>query len=315
VVFNQFLKDQGEENLVFSNINSEFLVQIISTKDIIRSRNLESKLVDMGLSFKVSPGVVPNQIDFHAGSLHATLQSRLLCQRNLSIGEVGCALAHRKAIGTFLSSDLKYGIVFEDDAEIIADFNFGIMTKLLDSNFPVIIALGWIQGFAIAKNLKDVKREEPVELLTSPTCAFAYALNRSAAKLMINNHEKIIDLADWPIFALKKVKFYCINANSPWVTANHDPKYSIIGERSASISESPNNVLVSRMRLASSLIILVFLSITNKLGASPKQVVHRLLIRDMLYKYGKSQSIGVNRNIVIHAPLRLQKLLNAFGLI
>ena len=291
-----------------TDVNSQFIVQIISTTNIIRSKNLESKLTELGLKFQISPGVVPNEIDFHDGLLHSAFLSKLICQRKVLMGEVGCALAHRNAINNFLNSDHKFGIIFEDDAEVIAEFNFDIIMKLLDSKLPIIIALGWIPGFAIAKNPQVLLSEEPIELITSPTCAFAYAINRPAAKLMIGSHEKIIDFADWPIYTLNKVNFY--STHSPWVTANHDPKFSTIGERSIPISKSPISVLVSRIRLVNSLVALIVLSKTNKLDVSPRQIVHRLLIRDMLYKYGKSQvNEKSTTNKVIPLPLKFQKLL------
>lgn len=298
-----------------SNLNAQFFVQIISTKNIFRSENLSSKLDEMDLRFITSPGVVPNEIDFHAGLLHSAFQSKLLLQRKMQIGEVGCALAHRNALNNFLNSSHKFGIVFEDDAEIIRNFNLDSIKEILDSSFPVVIALGWIPGFAIAKNPQDLYSEGPIELITSPTCTFAYAINHSAAELLINGQKKIIDAADWPIYVMKKVKFYAVHSNSPWVTANHDPKFSTIGERSGAISKSQITVTVSRVRLISSLLTLVLLSNTNKLNASPKQIVHRLLIRDRLYKHGRSQSEGAVRNVVIPAPLKFQRLLEILGLI
>ena len=123
----------------------------------------------MGLVFAISPGVVPNEMDFQAGLIHSASLSKLLCQRNMSLGEVGCAIAHKNAMTNFLNSDHKFGVIFEDDAEIIADFDFDVVIKLLDSNVPKTIALGWIPGFAIAKDPMDPLSEEPIELITSPT--------------------------------------------------------------------------------------------------------------------------------------------------
>lgn len=297
------------------DLNLQFLVQIISTKNVFRSENLGSKLAEMELGFKTSPGVVPNVNDFLSGLHHSAFQSKLLLQRKMQIGEVGCALAHRNALNIYLNSGHKYGIVFEDDAEIICTFNLDSIKNILDSNSPVVIALGWIPGFAIAKNPQDLYSEEPIELITSPTCTFAYAINHSAAELLINGKKKIVDAADWPVYVMKKVKFYAVHSNSPWVTANHDPKFSTIGERSGAISKSQITVLVSRVRLISSLLTLILLSNTNKLNASPKQIIHRLLIRDRLYKHGRSQSEGAVRNVVIPAPLKFQKLLEILGLI
>jgi len=298
-----------------SDLNAQFLVQVICTKNFFRSKNLGSKLAEMGIEFETSPGVVPNEIDFHAGLHHSAFQSKLLLQRKMQIGEVGCALAHRNALINFLNSGHKFGIIFEDDAEIIGEFNLDSIENTLNSNFPVVIALGWIPGFAIAKTPQNLLSDEPIELITSPTCAFAYAINHSAARLLVNEQKKIIDVVDWPIFALKKVKFFAIHSHSPWVTANHDPIFSTIGDRPGAISISPISVFARRIRLVSSFLTLIALSIANKLDASPKQVLHRLLIRDRLYKHGNSQSMEATRNFVIPAPLSIQKLLDILRLI
>jgi GR25 family glycosyltransferase involved in LPS biosynthesis len=298
---------------VHTDLNALFNVQIISTDNRIRSKNLKSKLVEMGLKIQISPGIVPNKIDYSSGLLHSPFISRLICQRNMSIGEVGCALAHINALDNFLSGDHKYSFVFEDDAEVIHDFNFEIIMMLLDSNLPIIIALGWIPGFAIAKNPEILIGEELIELSTSPTCTFAYAINRPAAKAMLSRGEKIIDVADWPVYTLNKVNFY--STHSPWVTANHDPKFSTIGVRSAPIARSPVRVFGSRIKLATSLVTLIFLSTINKLNATPKQIVHRLLIRDLLYRYGTSQvNADSTENNVIPLPLKFRKLLDLLKL-
>jgi len=291
-----------------SDFNSSFFVQIISAASIVRSKNLEAKLTELRLKVQISPGFFPNEIDFQDGSLHSVFFSKLICQRKLSIGEIGCAKAHRNVIANFLNSDQKFGLIFEDDAEVIADFDFDIIMTLLNSNRPIILVFGWIPGFAIAKNPKVQLNDEPIELITSPTCAFAYAVNRPAAKLMVSDNDRVIDCADWPVHTLNKVNFYA--THTPWVTANHDPKFSIIGKRSNPISNSSISVLVSRIRLASSLVTLIILSKSNKLNISPMQIVHRLLIRGLLYKYGESQVVEKSTaNEVIPLPLKFQRIL------
>jgi len=298
-----------------SGFNAKFFVQIISTESTFRSKNLGPKLAEMDLGFEISPGVILNELDFHIGLLHSASQSKLILQRKMQIGEVGCALAHRNALINFLSSGHRFGIVFEDDAEIIRNFNLDSIKRILDSDFPVVIALGWIPGFAIAKNPQDFFGEEPIELITPPTCTFAYAINHSAAELLINGQKRIIDIADWPIYVLKKVKFYAVHSRSPWVTANHDPKLSIIGERSSATSKNQMSVLVSRIRLVSSLMTLILLAYAKKLDASPSQIVHRLIIRDRLFNFGVIHSMGANINFVVPASLKFQKLLEMLRLI
>ena len=292
-----------------SDLNSQFLVQIISTEGIIRSKNLEPELTKLGLQFQISPGVVPNEVDFQTGLLHSASIFKFLNQRTASIGEVGCALAHRVTMKAFLNSNHKFGIIFEDDAEVISEFNFDILSNLLNSDRPIIVALGWIPGIAVSRNPQIIATEELIELITPPTCTFAYAINRAAAKLVIGRNEKIIDVADWPIYMLNKVHFYA--PRWAWVTANHDPKFSTIGVRSGPISTSTIGVLRSRIRLATSLAALMFLSITNKLRASPKQIVHQLLIRGAIHRYGTSYvAENSTPNEVVPSQLKFQKLLS-----
>jgi hypothetical protein len=298
---------------VVSEFKSQFLVQVISINNVIRSDNLEAKLTEFGIDYVIPPEVVPDLNDFQSGLLHSAPLSKLICQRSLSIGDVGCALAHRAAMTNLLNSEHKFGIFFEDDAEVLAEFDFDILAELLDSRVPTIIALGWIPGFAISKDPKIPLREELIELVTSPTCTFAYSMNRSAAKLMIDSHEKIMDLPDWPIYTLNKVKFY--STQRPWVTANHDPKLSTIGVRSTPTSNSLFGVLVSRVKLASSLLALIVLSKTNKLDVSLRQIVHRMLLRGLLYKYGASQVVEKSLTYeIVPFPLKYMRLLKWFEL-
>jgi hypothetical protein len=299
--------------VLLSNINSQYLVQIISTDDVIRSENLELELTKLGLKFQISPGVVPSEVDFQTGLLHSAFIFELLNQRAASIGEVGCALAHRVAMNTFLNSNHKFAIILEDDAEVIAEFDFDILSDLLDSDRPIIVALGWIPGIAVSKNPQIFCNEELVELITPPTCTFAYAINRSGAKSMIGSNTKIIDLADWPIYMLNKVNFYA--PRWPWVTANHDPIFSTIGVRSNPISTSTIGLLKSRIRLTTYLAVLMFLSITRKLGASPKQIVHQTLVRGALHRYGVSQvADNSTSNEVIPFPVKFQRMLKLLKL-
>jgi hypothetical protein len=291
---------------VKTDLNARFYGQIISNTEVIRSTNLDSKLTDFGLNFELSPGVVLLENDFSTEKLHSELLSRHICQRNLIIGEVGCSLAHEKAIKKFLMSDQEFGLIFEDDAEVIDDFNFDMIESVLDTRSPIIMVLGWIPGFAISKDPQISSDDEPIELATSPTCAFAYGINRPAAELMIGGHEKIIDAPDWPIYTLNKVRWY--STHSPWVFANNDSQFSTIGVRSFANSSSPIKVLLSRVRLFNSLFSLIVLSKTSKLDVNSRQIVHRLLLRDMLYRYGQSQvNKNVPTNTVIPFPLKLKR--------
>jgi hypothetical protein len=293
-----------------SDLNSQFSVQIISTEKTIRSKNLESKLNEFGIRFQISPGIVPKEPDFNDGLLHSAFLSKLILQRDLRIGELGCALAHRHAARNFLDSDHKFALIFEDDSEVIAEFNLDMIEKVLDSTFPKLIVFGWNPGFAISDNPTDSLSDEPIELITPPLCTFAYAINRPAAKLISSSHDKVVDVADWPIHILNELTFYA--TSSPWMYADPGEEFSTIGGRSYPVPTSPIGVLVSRIKLISSLMTLLLLSKTSMLNASAKQIVHRLIIQPMLYEYGLSQ---VDKDSTTNAVIPLPPKFKKFGLV
>ena len=293
-----------------SDLNSQFSVQIISTNGTIRSKNLESKLNEFGIRFQISPGIVPKEPDFNDGLLHSAFLSKLILQRDLRIGELGCALAHRHAARNFLDTDHKFALIFEDDSEVIAEFNLHMIEKVLDSTFPKLIILGWSPGFAIADNSTVPLGDEPIELLTPTLGTFAYAINRPAAKLISSSHDKVVDVADWPINVLNEMTFYA--TASPWIYSSPEEEFSTIGGRSFLVPTSRISVLVGRIRLVSSLLTLILLSKSKKLNVSPKQIVHRLIIQPMLYEYGLSQ---VHRDLTTNTVFRLPPKFKKFGLV
>ena len=57
--------------------------------------------------------------------------------RSIQPGEVGCFLSHKKALESFLSTDSKYAIIFEDDAIPVDDFKAtleSVIEKFLQNN-------------------------------------------------------------------------------------------------------------------------------------------------------------------------------------
>jgi len=293
-----------------SDLNSQFSVQIISTNGTIRSKNLESKLKEFGIRFQISPGIVPKEPDFNDGLLHSAFLSKLILQRDLRIGELGCALAHRHAAANFLDSDQNFGLIFEDDSEVIAEFNLDMIKRVLDSTFPKLIILGWSPGFAIADNSTFPLSDEPIELLTPTPGTFAYAINPAAARLMTSSHKKIIDVADWPIHVLNEMTFYA--PASPWIYSSLEEEFSTIGGRSFLIPTSRISVLASRIRLVSALLTLMLLSKTKNVNVSLKQIIHRLIIQPMLYEYGLSQ---VRKDLTTNAVISLPPKFKKFGLV
>jgi hypothetical protein len=288
---------------------SDFSVQIISTDGLIRSKNLEENLNLQHIPFKLSPGIIPSFSDYKDGKLHSKLFSNLICQRQISKAELGCALAHKVAVQNHLDLASKFGIIFEDDAEILRNFDFKVLGDYLQSELPRILILGWVPGFAVAYPTKFQTNKEVSQVLVPPTCAFAYAFNNSAAKILATN-KKILDLADWPIHVFSKISFSIVK--EPWVSASQDPDLSTIGIRYIDSEPTKASIFMSRIRL-----------IFTNTNFSPRQILTRLFLKDHIYNFGvnalrntssKSEETK-SKAFVSEYPYHKLRFLNFIGLV
>lgn len=295
--------------------NSEttnFLVQIISTRGEIRSRNLLESLESQKISYSITEGVIPNADEYLQMQLHSPKLSKLINFRDIRIGEVGCALAHKKCSKLLVESEKSFGVVLEDDAEIIQNFNLDLLEKYLNVKKPRIVILGWIPGFAIANKPKATITDGIFKLVTPTTCTFAYALNKSAANLIMNKGSKIIDLADWPIYLFEKIEF--LITDSAWVTASHDPANSTIGPRSNVNFFNWRSRVVHAVRVIFNSLIVFSYSRFFRLQISSRQIFHRMILKDLLYKYANSQiqksqrDTTIIQNGIVFAPKKLEML-------
>lgn len=296
--------------------NSNFLIQIITTNGLIRSESLVPRLESMGLKYTLAEGITPSIENFNSGNLHHKFLSSLICQRPISKSEVGCALAHISSARKLLNSDFKYGIIFEDDAEIISDLDLNQFKNFLNSEQPRILVLGWVPGFAISLPNNMQEFDNVIEVAVPPTCAFGYALNHSAAKILSSNN-KILDLADWPINTVNKVKFAIVN--SPVAYAPQDPLLSIIGNRISNSNQLIFQRLMFRGKFVLNLLVLFVLSLLPNAKFTLNQVINRVLLKDMIYRFGK---LGVSRvskenetKVISELPQNSSKLLRLLRLI
>lgn len=298
--------------------NSNFLVQIISTRGEIRSPNLLESLKNQKLNYTVTEGVIPNTDDYLQMKLHSPKLSKLINLRDMRIGEVGCALAHKKCSKLLVESEKTYGIVLEDDTEIIENFNFGLLEKYLNVEKPIIVILGWIPGFAIAYKSRISTSTKIFKLVTPATCTFAYALNKPAANLIISKGLEIIDVADWPINLFEKIEF--LITDTPWATASHDPANSTIGPRSSISFINWRSRVVHAFRVILNSLIVFSYSRFRRLPISARQILHRMILKDLIYKYGISQiqKSQVDQTVIqtgiIFAPKKLEILMKFLNL-
>ena len=101
--------------------------------------------------------------------------------RELSGGEIGCTLSHRKFYRELLKSDQKYALVFEDDIHPIRDISIleqFDLNKLLDTSTPTVLYLSGDYWF--------YKQNEPIVNVFSGLGTYAYMINRAAAQKILS---------------------------------------------------------------------------------------------------------------------------------
>lgn len=126
--------------------------------------------------------------------------------KNPRPGEIGCTLSHQLCYKRLLNSTHKYAIIFEDDIILNANLNELIpkIEEFLDVEEPRLLLLsGWF-WYKTKENFDSIRSLCKV---VDGYLTHAYALNRTAARKMINPYPYF--LADaWEIFRKKGVKIY-----------------------------------------------------------------------------------------------------------
>jgi GR25 family glycosyltransferase involved in LPS biosynthesis len=140
------------------------------------------------------------------GSTHySAWKSRAIMRRELSIGEVGCAMGHLLCYKD--PSDFDWLIVFEDDVELHEDpvFIEHRLTKF--GNNPMVVHLNDVD---LAEDSAQLGR---YPWHYRPYRTHAYALNKSAVQRILKFQSEIITTADWPVQWEYSIKFLWLANN------------------------------------------------------------------------------------------------------
>lgn len=138
--------------------------------------------------------------------------------RHVRPGELGCLLSHRLALKCFLESNNDRVLILEDDAEIEGTELLDVLhtiESILSTEEPVLLTL-FTWGSLIGLNEKTIiniegMRYHIVKPYSTPYSTVAYALNRNAARVLIEDTYLIDTTADWPNSIHKLNFLYCTN--------------------------------------------------------------------------------------------------------
>jgi glycosyl transferase, family 25 len=124
--------------------------------------------------------------------------SRIRCQRQLNPGELGCLLSHRKAWKSFLKSDYTHALILESDSEIDDKHMVCQIIENYTERFDILF-LGSYHGRTKLKRstaeLLGGNHRIGTPLANTLYCAYGYAINKKAARYLLQQTGKV----SWPI--------------------------------------------------------------------------------------------------------------------
>ena len=179
---------------------------IIGLPDRYRGQALETQLSAQGIAWERFPGVLvadhlPKDVVDQAGA-------RLLLRRELAVGEIGCALAHRAAYQKIVRERRMGAVIFEDDARLIGPIDELALIGLLDNSRPRVIMLSYKAETTALYRRQATLALTPMRTVVPPTTTTAYAVNFSAANLLLDDSRPLTHVADWPVRVSSTVEYF-----------------------------------------------------------------------------------------------------------
>jgi GR25 family glycosyltransferase involved in LPS biosynthesis len=175
-----------------------------------RGAELEDQLGEHGIPMRRVQGVMvddlPGGLDSHVDQAAA----RVLQRRELTKGEVGCALAHRAAWAALVASGNPFSLVFEDDARLVGKPMNDEIIQALQSSRPTVVVLDAYSDYTVISSHQDALARTVFKALVPPPGAWAYGLNRAAAEALLEDGRKVSSVTDWPALVAHKIEFYTV---------------------------------------------------------------------------------------------------------
>jgi glycosyl transferase family 25 len=228
-----FIKAHRSQSTVhFSSVLTQkdihtFIISL--PKDRPRREYLGNQLEKLGVPFSIVNAV--HGASLSAEELDASYDRKKaldLFNRELSKGEIGCALSHITIYRKMVAENIPYALVLEDDANILDEDLSATLAKLAQlhpAHKPAAVLLSHVERYNANKKVPLDDKRTVYEAYRG-CCAHAYFITNAAAEILARQLYPAYVVADkWEYF---QEYFIAVNALVP---------YSI-GLTSASLSSS-----------------------------------------------------------------------------
>lgn len=173
-------------------------------KDKNRREYLERQLQKLAIPFSVIEAVHGESLS--AEELEASYDRKKaidLFNRELSKGEIGCALSHMSIYKRMIAEDIPYAMIFEDDARILDDDLPAILSTLAQrfaDRTPVAVLLNHVRRYDGSTGLQ-LDDTRCIYDAYRGVCAHGYFVTKAAAEILARNLYPVYVVADkWEYF-------------------------------------------------------------------------------------------------------------------
>ena len=229
-------------------------IWILGIKHKYRGSELESQLAESLFEFKNLWGVdaVNENLEDTAEYKKIDLDfAKVLLGRNMSPGEIACAIGHLRIYQEFMETNLEWALILEDDARIIKKLDF-LKSGLPRIQVPLIIGIHDGPGRRV--KVRECNETETrvsnilrTRLLELPYGNYGYLMNRTLVEQIdFGNSLKFMSTQDWPYIWPKDFQYFV--SNEVFVTTISTNLNSLIGSRPASFIGSNSYFLPNLFR-------------------------------------------------------------------
>lgn len=161
---------------------------------------MERQLKELNLSYEFIDAIFGKELsdDERARSVNS-FRALMANGRQLSQGEIGCALSHDLIYRKMISEDIPCCVVMEDDVLIDSKFVQVLeeVESFSDTNKPQVVLFS-SEGVS-------VKKDHGIERITSGMFTDCYFISQSAAGMILDANFPVVNVADrWGVWVKRK---------------------------------------------------------------------------------------------------------------